>query len=121
MVNVGDKFIVEVEKIWGRPDGKKMYFMKGFNTLVFDDNGINKLEKYDPKPEKPKKETVNFKIGDVIYQPGYTTKNIVLGCGEDFGGTWGKIYKIFDTKTNRITYLTYEEASKWSKAPLFQF
>ena len=48
MAKVGDKFVVTVGKIIIDPDGKQYYFMDGFNTLVFDKNGLSKLEKCTP-------------------------------------------------------------------------
>ena len=41
----GDKFVIEIgaERL-GDPI---LYRIKGFNTLVFDDNGLDKLERYD--------------------------------------------------------------------------
>lgn len=43
--SVGQKFVIEIgaERL-GDPT---LYRIKGFNTLVFDDNGLNKLERYD--------------------------------------------------------------------------
>ena len=42
MINVGDKFVVELEKVFEQ-DGEKLYRAKGFKSLVFDDNGLKKL------------------------------------------------------------------------------
>ena len=50
-VKVGDKFIVEVKEIDWHPSRGHHYWMKGFNTLVFDDNGIQRLEKYKEPPK----------------------------------------------------------------------
>lgn len=47
-VRVGDKFIIEVGSTYYSPTMGNKYFIKGFNSLVFDDNGINKLERYKP-------------------------------------------------------------------------
>lgn len=48
MTKVGDKFVLEVEAVFRDQSdpNTKLYKMKGFNSLVFDDNGIEKLEKY---------------------------------------------------------------------------
>lgn len=52
MVEIGDKFVVEVRDIAIIPDKngdeKRMYYIKGFNSLAFDDYGIEQLE----RPEK---------------------------------------------------------------------
>ena len=44
-VKVGDKFVIEVGEIILDKDGKLLYKIKGFNTLVFDDVGISRLMK----------------------------------------------------------------------------
>ena len=72
MVKAGDKFIIEIESAYypacaftaddiGRSPSELMdkvnklnfelYKIKGFNTLVFDDNGLHKLERYQ-EPDK---------------------------------------------------------------------
>lgn len=58
MANVGDKFIIEIEEefhgndIPNVPiyDCNRLYKIKGFNSLVFDENGLGKLEKYEESP-----------------------------------------------------------------------
>ena len=57
---VGDKFILEVgesyttEMPFGNEEGSPitLYKAKGFNSLVFDDYGLDKLEKYNEVKEK---------------------------------------------------------------------
>lgn len=65
--NVGDKFVVEIGRIlWD--DEMFVYGIKGFNTLTFDEYGLDRLKKFD-------KETTDeeiLKIGDEVY----TSKNI---------------------------------------------
>lgn len=50
MPNVGDRFVIEIEKIISDGD-QQYYFMKGFNCCVFDERGIKKLEPYSPDDE----------------------------------------------------------------------
>lgn len=56
MIKVGDKFIVEIgQVISGRYIGdggadNALYLIKGFNSLVFDENGFSKLDKYEESP-----------------------------------------------------------------------
>ena len=57
-IKVGDKFIIEVGTIAELSDGKKKYFIKPFESLVFDRKGLEQLERLD-------KATGN------IYQTGY--------------------------------------------------
>ena len=50
MANVGDKFVIEIDKVFTESNnGNKLYRIKGFNSLVFDENGIIRLEKFEPK------------------------------------------------------------------------
>ena len=68
MAKVGDKFIIEIGEVFkgAWTDNvyvENLYRVKGFNSLVFDDNGLNKLEKYEP-PEEEKSSPVN--VGDEI-------------------------------------------------------
>lgn len=44
-IKVGDKFVIEIGEIILSKDGKLLYKIKGFNTLVFDDVGISRLMK----------------------------------------------------------------------------
>lgn len=49
---VGQKFVVEIEEILEGPSKKPLYRMKGFNSLVFDEIGLDILEPYiDRKDE----------------------------------------------------------------------
>lgn len=49
---VGDKFVIEIGHSYWSPTVGNRYFIKGFNTLVFDDKGLDRLEKYE-KPKEP--------------------------------------------------------------------
>lgn len=52
-VRVGDKFVIEVDMVDYTPARGYRYYIKGFSTLVFDDNGIKRLEKYEKPKELP--------------------------------------------------------------------
>ena len=51
-ITVGDKFVIEVGHVYWSPDIGNRYFIKGFNSLVFDDIGISRLEKYKEPPRE---------------------------------------------------------------------
>ena len=73
MAEIGDKFIIEVEQVYDAEYGvPKLYRMKGFNSLVFDDVGLSKLQKYNELPKKS-----DIKIGDWVYAEDRTAKFIV--------------------------------------------
>ena len=43
MAQVGDKFEIEIEDVFENEDGEELYRIKGFRSLVFDEQGIRKL------------------------------------------------------------------------------
>ena len=45
--SVGQKFVIEIGHGTVDPLHGARYFIKGFNTLAFDDNGLDRLERYD--------------------------------------------------------------------------
>lgn len=53
MINSGDKFVIEIEAVYGRADGGSegsvptLYRAKGFRSLVFDEDGLKKLVPLD--------------------------------------------------------------------------
>ena len=49
---VGDKFIIEIEEIITPSDGKTLAKIKGFNTLVFDENGLSRLKPFNVTRER---------------------------------------------------------------------
>lgn len=93
MPKIGDRYIIEIDKTLTDSNcDNPVYRIKGFNSLVFDQNGIDKLVKYDDcikidlaKAEKTgyekglaknKEEDNEIKVGDeVIWESG---KGIVI-------------------------------------------
>ena len=52
MAKAGDKFIIEIERTFhGTGNDSLLYKAKGFNTLVFDENGISKLKPYEEEQD----------------------------------------------------------------------
>ena len=60
-VNVGDKYIIEIEDIVSSEKFGTLYKAKNFRTLIFDDIGLSKLEKLDNKSAL-----------DMAYEMGHT-------------------------------------------------
>ncbi len=54
------KYIIEIENEFKDSYGNKLYKAKSFNSLVFDQNGLDKLEKYEA-----------FQTYNKGYQQGY--------------------------------------------------
>ena len=64
-IKVGDKFIIEIGTIAELPDGKKKYFIKPFESLVFDKTGLAQLEPIEKawENELEKTKLVAYKDG----------------------------------------------------------
>ena len=71
---VGDKFIIEIAEVYENElsgiysfkatTSEPLYRVKGFNSLVFDKNGLDKLEEIEDKKNDIAPE--NIRIGDVV-------------------------------------------------------
>ena len=96
----GDRFIIE---IWNEVKPHGLYTVKGFNTLVFDDNGLDRLEQvqehdgckgceYELRPVDDEhcsqcchnyrlqwtpKKTVELQVGDEVVEHDYGIKAVV--------------------------------------------
>ena len=49
----GDKFTIEITDVMTGEDGKTVYRMNDFNSLVFDEGGLDRLETAEPKKKSP--------------------------------------------------------------------
>lgn len=47
--NIGDKFEIEIDSDFVDENDNKLYRIKGFNSLVFDKRGLDKLKKIKPE------------------------------------------------------------------------
>lgn len=79
--NIEDKFVIEIEETadcncppW------RLYKMKGFNSLVFDEAGLGRLEKVEDCVEKKEKY--------------FTGKVVCISRGGNF--TVGKVYNVLN-------------------------
>ena len=76
---MGKKYIIELcEKPMENENGDDIWRVKGFNTLVFDQNGLNKLEEYnEPAGHK-------FEVGDVCKITNSDSYFIITKITPDF-------------------------------------
>ena len=100
---MGKKYIIELcEKPMKNENGNDIWRVKGFNTLVFDQNGLDKLEEYkEPAGHK-------FEVGDVCWMPDIHggSKVLVLSIGDFIivcmnvadGGVHSTSKKLFEEK-----------------------
>lgn len=85
---VGDKFIIEIAEVYENvfsgvdifeaATSEPLYRIKGFNSLVFDKNGLDKLEEVADKKNYIASE--NIRVGDVVTVDG---GNIKFICTKD--------------------------------------
>ena len=69
---VGDKFIIEIAEVYENvlngidalATSELLYKIKGFNSLVFDENGLDRLEEVADKKNFIASE--NIRVGDVV-------------------------------------------------------
>lgn len=75
---IGDRFIIEIDSIYESDSftgPKIMYRVKGFNSLVFDDRGLEKLKRFDEedilssisKEISSSKDVRDLVVGDEVY------------------------------------------------------
>ena len=99
---MGKKYIIELcEKPMKNENGEYIWRVKGFNTLVFDQIGLDKLEEY----KKPITDIHQFEVGDVFYIPGefedhkliITRKTpYTIEFMESGGAVWSRLRNLFD-------------------------
>lgn len=92
MYKVGDKFEIEIEEVYKSECPWKgaidLYRIKGFNSLVFDENGLDKLKKIEPEVT-PK----TVKASELAVDTKVLCSNLInkAGCLRYFAGFFGGI------------------------------
>lgn len=68
---IGDKFAIEIEDVieTGHYPPGRLFKIKGFNTLIFDEDGLDRLKKLsDPdNPDDPDDEDSGMEIGNLLF------------------------------------------------------
>lgn len=101
---VGDKFVIEVGEVYssGLPfanddEPSMLHRIKGFNSLVFDENGLDKLKKLEKS-----------EVGVDWSKVAVDTPILVSGKG----GFWYRRY--FAKYENGMVYAFYDGKTSWS-------
>lgn len=83
----GDKFLIEIDEPFMGDAGEKLYRIKGFKSLVFDDNGLKKLERYKEFEQWDVVTVNSFSIeGDcVVINADADNVMVMTGDGETIG------------------------------------
>jgi len=97
-MKVGDKYVIEIEEIirgYGNAEDDHVHEpiarIKGFNALVFDKYGLEKLEPYDGekvylkgyKDGMKAMQDAEIKVGDEVYSDAFDDKGIVTHITAD--------------------------------------
>ena len=111
-MKAGDKYIIEIEEVIGS-DSNPLAKIKGFNALVFDKNGLDKLTKLDDALRKEyslgyihglrdadakmaDEKELPFNIGDVIVvELPSNNSGVIKSVGFYNGEFEGKLYMCF--------------------------
>lgn len=111
---MGKKYIIELcEKPMKNENGEDIWRAKGFHTLVFDKNGLDKLEEYDGKKAYELGYVAGF-IGCAIVAG---EKEIKPGCVYKENET-GKEYVLIETEAK--DYFLLAGKKEKGKANLFK-
>ena len=102
MVNIGDKYIIEVEEVYISADDSKdcnspskLYRIKGFNSLVFDENGLSKIERADEEKEKSYEDGLN---------DAWEAAEQISSTASEGGYALDQLYRIFNSDDIDIIY-----------------
>lgn len=76
--NVGDKFEIEIAEVFkGAESGNDKYRIKGFDNLVFDDKGLEKIRNGASRAK------TEYRVGDIVYIPEDERCAVVLWIDTD--------------------------------------
>lgn len=77
---VGDKFEIEIAEVFkGAESGNDKYRIKGFDSLTFDDKGLEKIRQNSKSAER------EYKVGDIVYVPEDDRCAVVIWTNGEVG------------------------------------
>ena len=74
MAEIGDKFTIEIGSKFYNSANETLYRIKGFNSLVFDENGISKLTPYKEHGDP----SFDLHVGDQFVLNGTDDRYVVI-------------------------------------------
>ena len=103
MISVGDKFIIEIDKVFEQ-DGENLYRIKGFKSLVFDEYGLKMLRRFQDEYR------VNIEAAHIAGQDEVwkLAKNLYYNVSPD------EIREIFEIPTDLICIPLNEAMEKFT-------
>lgn len=89
------KYVIDIEDVAiERPDGRKVYAAKGFNSLVFDEVGLGKLEPYREGAGSGTDNCNPFYAKRMMWNPGFDgTYYLITSYGDICGETMDDLFK----------------------------
>jgi hypothetical protein len=96
---IGDKFVIEIDSVMTNKNGT-LYGIKGFKSLVFDDYGLEQLERIPGEDDC-------IKVGDVVFSDATGDHAVVTRVDGD------RFCLLFDDGSCGEHSQTYE---RWKKA-----
>lgn len=66
MAKVGDKYVIEIDSVLTTKKGT-LYVIKGFKSLVFDEYGLEKLEKYNNDKDISHQGEKAWRLADTLF------------------------------------------------------
>ena len=96
-MKVGDKYVIEIEEVIRRNGAPQIARVKGFNTLVFDKCGLEKLEPYENAKREIYLEGYNAGYGDgksVVEMPEIDKRDIADAYNKGLNDAWELVKRI---------------------------
>lgn len=112
----GDKFVLEIAEVFESGE-KKLYRMKNFASLVFDENGLQKLRRIRETTEEAYKrgyaEGAFCSDGHPVVEQ--SAEQLAKARAEGAEEAWAFIRRIYTVDTNSKEFLWYKgnEAAYW--------
>lgn len=120
----GDKFEIEIDSVFESNDKSNhtLFRIKGFKSLVFDEQGLNKLNQIKNKQEQMTRS--DFKVGEVV--------KVNMDNGEQIKGIITKLYDdhaLVIQRTGEVIVAFYEDMKftgtytgidNWLEAHIFE-
>ena len=101
MANAGDKFVIEIDSVFGGKKGEKLYRVKGFNSLVFDDYGLEKLTAYKEPEKATEPEQERTPAVGMVYQYREDPNLSVVVTGFE-KGEWNDTVSFIERGTGKV-------------------
>ena len=97
--NVGDKFEIEIAEVFkGAESGNDKYRIKGFDSLTFDDRGLEKIRSGASKAK------TEYKVGDIVYIPEDDRCAVILWINDTLANVLYSDYMLgINMSVNRLS------------------